>query len=328
MIRRIMLALIPVAVVIALATLGYSLLWGWSPLDALYMTIITVGTVGYREVQPLTDAGKIFTILVILSGVVAGGFALTRIFEALLETRLSGVWEVRRMSKRIEQLDGHTILAGIGRVGSAVARTLVAEGASFVIVDVSDESIETARDEGWLYVQGDATEEEVLREAGIGRAGSIVTALDTDAENLFVAVTARSMNPEIFIVARASHSTTEDKLLRAGANRVLTPNVIGGRRMATMVLHPTVSDYLDLVSHGSGLEYRLQEVTVGEGSRLAGQSIGDARVRATTGAYILAVRHRDGRIDSNPSADTVLHAGDQLVVLGTGAQVDSLALKA
>lgn len=328
MIRRIVIALIPVVAVIALATLGYALLWGWSPLDALYMTIITVGTVGYREVHPLTDAGKLFTILVILSGIVAGGFALTRIFEALLETRLSGVWEVRRMNRRIGDLDGHTILAGLGRVGTAVARTLTAEGADFVIVDLSDESIEAARDEGWLFVQGDAAEEDVMREAGIGRAGSLVTALDTDAQNLFVAVTARSMNPELFIVARSSHSTTEEKLLKAGANRVLTPNVIGGRRMASMVLHPTVSDYLDLVAHGSGLEYRLQEVAVGVGSRLDGSSIGDARVRATTGAYILAVRREDGAIDSNPSADTVLHAGDQLVVLGTGAQVDSLALKA
>jgi len=213
----------------------------------------------------------------------------------------------------------------MGRVGSAVARTLADEGSVFVVIDTCDECIAAARESGWLVVQADATEEEVLRQAGIEHAGALVTALDTDAENLFVTVSARSLNPDLFIVARSSHESTEAKLLKAGANRVLTPNLIGGRRMATMVLHPTVSDYLDLVSHGSGLEYRLQEVELETGSWLDGKSIAEARVREMTGAYILAVRHRDGRIDSNPSAATVVHGGDHLVVLGTGQQVEAIA---
>ncbi len=328
MIRRILIALIPVLVVVVASTLGYMALWHWSALDALYMTVITVGTVGYREVRPLSAGGQVYTIAVIIAGVLAGGYALTRIFGVLLEGELRGVWEARSMRKKVDELRGHTILAGTGRVGSAVARTLAAQGAAFVIVDTCDDAVAAAVEEGWLYVQGDATEEEVLQLAGIMHAGSVITALDTDAENLFVTVTARALNPELFIVARSSHESTEAKLLKAGANRVLTPNLIGGRRMATMVLHPTVSDYLDLVAHGSGLEYRLQEVLLGEGSWLDGRSIADARVRELTGAYILAVRHRSGNIDTNPRAETVLHAGDRLVVLGTMQQVEAVSAKA
>ncbi len=325
MTRTVIRAFIPIFIVVVLGSIGYVVLWGWSPIDALYMTIITIGTVGYREVQPLTVGGQVFTICLILGGVVAGGYALSRLFALFVEGELLGVWEARRMEKRIQELSGHTVLAGIGRVGSAVARTLASAGTEFVVVDTCEESIATAREEGWPYVQADATEEAVLKQAGVERAGALVTSLDTDAENLFVTVSARSLNPSLFIVARSSHESTEAKLIKAGANRVLTPNLTGGRRMAAMVLHPTVSDYLDLVSHGSGLEYRLQEVELEPGSWLDGKSISQARVRQVTGAYILAIRHRDGRIDSNPSPDTVIHAGDQLVVLGTGPQVESIS---
>ncbi len=325
MTRGILRALIPLFVVIVAATLGYWLIWDWSFLDALYMVAITVGTIGFREVHPLTASGQLFTIVVIVAGIVAGGYALTRVFNLLLEGQLQGYWEARRMNKRIEELSGHTILAGLGRVGSSVASALEHAGQPFVVVDQSEECVDSARAGGWLAIQGNATDEDVLMSAGILRAGSVVTALDTDAENLFVTVMARDLHPELFIVARSSHENNESKMLKAGANRVLTPNVIAGRRMATMVMHPTVSDYLDLVTHGSGVEFRLQEVEVPAGSPLVDRTIGDMRVRERTGAYVLAVRHRDGRIDTNPTADTEIHAGDRLVVLGTGSQVDSLA---
>ncbi|TLM97729.1 MAG: TrkA family potassium uptake protein, partial [Actinobacteria bacterium] len=198
----------------------------------------------------------------------------------------------------------------------------------FVVVDTGDEQVQMAKDEGWLVIQGDATEEVVLQEAGIGSAAALVTALDTDAQNLFVTVTARSLNPDMFIVARSSHVSSEDKLVKGGANRVLPPNVIGGRRMAMMALNPPISDYLDLVAHGSGVEYRLQEVELRPGSPYDESTIAEARVRELTGAYILAVRHRDGRIDHNPAPDSVLHVGDRLVVLGTESQVSALSARA
>lgn len=328
MTKRIILALIPLLTVGMLGTFGYLVFWGWTPIEAVFMTVITIATVGYTEVRPLTEAGRIFTIGLIVAGVGSGTFAVGRIIDVVLEEQLQGRWKERRMNNRIAAMSGHTIVSGLGRVGSVVARELESQGVPFVVVDNSEECSAIAAESQWLFVLGDATEEDVLRQAGVERAGSLVTALNADADNLFVTVTARALNPDIFIVARSSHESSEEKLIKGGANRVLTPNVIGGRRMATMVLHPTVSDYLDLVSRGSGLEFRLQEVVLRTGSNFDGLSIEQADVREKTGAYILAVRHRDGRIDANPTANTVLHEGDKLVVLGTSQQVEQLVLLA
>jgi voltage-gated potassium channel len=285
------------------------------------MTVITVGTVGFREIHPLSRAGQVFTMVLILAGVAALGFALGQFVEFLLEGHLTGFLEGRRMEKRIEALDGHTIVAGYGRVGNVVARTLADEGSAFVIVDLSSEAGEVAHEEGWAFIQGDATEESVLLDAGIARAGSIVTALSGDAENLFVTVTARALNPEIFIVARSAHESTEAKLVNAGANRTITPNVIGGRRMASMVMHPTVSDYLDIVATGEGVEFRLQEIELTPASCFVGQSLAEARIRERTGAQVVAILMADGRVNANPAADTMLVPGERLVVLGTPGQV-------
>ena len=321
MIRRLGIGLSLLAGVICAGTLGYMLIEHWGLADAIYMTIITVGTVGFREIHPLSRAGEVFTMVLILAGVGSLGFALGQFVEFLLEGHLTGYLEGRRMGKRIESLDGHTIVAGYGRVGTVIARTLADESAEFVVVDLSSEAADAAKLEGWAFVQGDATEETVLRDAGIKRAGAIVTALSGDAENLFVTVTARALNPRIFIVARSAHEATEAKLLNAGANRTITPNVIGGRRMASMVLHPTVSDYLDIVTSGEGVEFRLQEIELSVSSCFAGQSLSQARIRERTGAQVVAILRADGHVDANPAADTVLVPGERIVVLGTPDQV-------
>ena len=322
---RLRWALGALAGVFVLGVIGYMLIEGWGFLDSLYMTVITVGTVGFREVHPLSRWGEAFTMVLILAGVGAIAFAIAQLIEFLLEGHLTGLLEGRRMEKRVAAMSGHTIVAGFGRVGTVVARTLDDEGAEFVVVDLTSEAEETAKDRGWAFIQGDATEEDVLAEANIERAGSIVTALSGDAENLFVTVTARALNSEIFIVARSSHESTEAKLLKAGADRIITPNVIGGRRMASMVLNPTVTDYLDIVSSGEGVEFRLQEVALSADSPFVGNSLADSRIRELTGAQVVAVLHGDGRVDANPSASTVLEAGERLVVLGTPGQVAELA---
>lgn len=288
------------------------------------MTVITIATVGFSETRPLSDPGKVFTIGLIISGVATLSFGITLLVEFFVEGQLTGYLEGRQMTKRLQEMSGHTIVAGLGRVGSVVASTLHDEGAPFVVVDSADDVLAWAREHDWPYVEGDATEEETLSQAGIERAAALVTALDTDAQNLFVTVTARALNADLFIVSRCSHASTEAKLIKAGANRVITPNVIGGRRMASMVLHPFVSDYLDLVAHGQDLEFRLQEVELGAASVLAGRSIAESRVRETTGAYILAVRRLTGEVDTNPSPDSLLSAGDTLVVLGTAQQCAAL----
>ncbi|PKQ21314.1 MAG: potassium channel protein [Actinobacteria bacterium HGW-Actinobacteria-6] len=325
MLRRVMIAAGLLLGVIIGGASGYHLIEGWGLLDSLYMTVITIATVGYREIAPLSDAGKMFTIVLIFAGVGGIAYSFGVIAEFMVEGHLRTLLEGRRMHKRISALSNHHIVVGIGRVGSVVARSFADEGVEFVVIDSCEECGQAAEDAGWLFVHGDATDETVLREAGVERAKGLVTALDTDADNLFVSLTARSLNPSIYIVARSSSVVSEAKILRSGADRVLTPNVIGGRRMADMVMHPVVSDYLDVVTHGDEIEFRLDSVKVSSGSVLAGMSIRDAEIRDRTGAYILAIRTADGLLNANPPAATVFSSGDELVVLGTREQHTALA---
>jgi len=322
--RRLALAIALLASIIIVGVVGYVVIEGWSFFDALYMTVITVGTVGYSEVRELTSAGRVFTMVLIFGGFGAMIFFLGTVIDFVFEGHLKGLLEGRRMGKHIDSLSGHHIVAGLGRVGSVVADKLSEEGVDFVVIDADEERVEFAREKGWLVVPGDATSEETHHLAGVERARSLVTALDTDADNLFVTVTARSLNPDLFIVARSSHESSEGKLKKAGANRVITPNIIGGRRMATMVLDPAVSDFLDLVTHGDNIEFRLEEIEVKAGSSFAGKTIRDAAVRAKTGVYILAIQAPNGIVNTNPDSDTVLSIGDRLVVLGTSGQLGAL----
>ncbi|MDY0340014.1 MAG: potassium channel protein [Coriobacteriia bacterium] len=321
--KRTAIAALLLVGVLALGTGGYMVIEGWTFLDGLYMTVITVATVGFKEVAPLSPAGRVFTIAMVFAGVGGIAYSLGVLVEFMIEGQLTDLMEGRRMVKRIEMLSGHYIVAGMGRVGSVVCSSLQDQGAPFVVIDRCDECKAEALDQGWLFLGGDATSEETLEAAGIARAKGLVTALDTDADNLFVAMSARGLNPDLFIVARSSSITSESKILRVGADRVITPNVIGGRRMASSVLDPFVSDYLELVSHSEGLEYRLDTFQVTGASLLAGQSIREARVRDVTGAYIMAIAH-SGVTDSNPSPDRVLDPGDHVVAFGTRAQLDSL----
>lgn len=325
MIRRLAIAAAALLSLLVVGTAGYRIIEHWSLLDALYMTIITVGTVGFGEVHPLSDAGKLFTAFLVVAGVGALGFSLGTFIDFWVEGHLRDMLEGRRMQNTIGALSGHYIVAGLGRVGSVVARSLAAEGVTFVVLDNCEECVVSARAQGWLANQGDATDEEVLRAAGVERARGLVTALDTDADNTFVTLTARGLNPDLFIVARSSSEPSEAKLRKAGANRVMTPTVVGGRRLASMVLHPVVADYLDLVSHGGEVEFRLEELDVGADSHARGKTIGDLRIRHTTGAFVMAVRHPDGTLETHPGKDTRLQGGDRLVAFGSDGQLHELA---
>ncbi|MDO9556913.1 MAG: potassium channel protein [Coriobacteriia bacterium] len=325
MLRRVARALAILAAILAFGTAGYTVIEGWPALDSLYMTVITIATVGFHEVGKLSDGGRIFTIGLIFAGVGGLAYSFGTIVEFMVEGHLRGLLEGRRMNKRISELRDHYIIVGIGRVGSVVAHTFADEGVDFVVVDTCEECASTAEEAGWLYIHGDATDEEVLHSAGVTKAKGMVTALDTDAGNLFVSLTARSLNSSLYIVARSSQIASEVKILRSGADRVLTPNVIGGRRMAAMVLHPVVSDYLDVVTHGDQVDYTLESMKVTRESKFSGRSIREAKVRDATGAYILAVDGVSDGLNTNPSPDTVLMPGDQLVVLGTQVQLEKLA---
>lgn len=328
MLRRLGYAFAVLGTVLLVGTAGYIVIEGWSFADALYMTVITVGTVGFSEVHALSAGGRVLTMALIIVGFGAIVFALGTIIDFMVEGHFSGLLEGRRMDKRIAGMSGHHVVAGLGRVGTTVAEEYDDRGVLFVVIDMDEEALARARERGWAFVKGDASAEETLLAAGIMRSRSLVTALDTDADNLFVTLTARGMNAALFIVARSTAGAAEAKLRRAGADRVITPTEIGGRRMAAMVLQPVVSEYLDVVTRGEALQFKLEEILLGESDPYSGRSIAESRIRAETGAYILAVHREGGGVNTNPVPDFVLEAGDRLVAIGTEEQLALLAGKA
>lgn len=325
MVRRLFTAFVVLLSAFCVGVLGYMVLEHWPIFDSVYMTAITMGGVGYREVHPLHLAGQLWTILVIFGGVGSLGFTIITVTDFMVEGHFTGLLEGRGMRNRIEKLKSHQIVAGLGRVGLVVAEELERHGRDFVVIDIDDETLQRARDHGWAVVKGDATEEITLREAGVERAAGLIAALDTDAENVFVTLTARGIAPDAVIVARATSPSAESKLLRSGADRVITPTEIGGRRMAAMVTRPDVVDYLDVVGGGTGLDLKLEQIALSEGDPYVGLAIGGAHIRSATGAYVLAVRHGDGSVDRNPDPSLVMTAGDVLIILGSEEQLRAVA---
>lgn len=322
--RRLRLGLAALAGIVVAGTVGYVIL-GLSLLDALYQTVTTVTTVGFREVEPFTATGQVFTIVLILVGVGTALYTFTLLMEAVIEGQIQVLLGRRRMERQIARMSGHVIVCGFGRVGRAIADYVSKAGQEVVVVDKDPERIATVRH---AAVQGDATDDRVLRDAGIDRAKVLVSALTTDADNLFVTLSGRSLRPDLFIVARARIEESEAKLAQAGADRVVNPQSIGGKRMAAFVLQPHVAEFLDIVMHDGSLEFRLEEVAVPAGSPLAGASLRDAHIRDHTGALILAMRDEHGRFTTNPPPETVLYAGQILIAIGTEIQLAALAAAA
>jgi voltage-gated potassium channel len=306
--------------VFIIGTVGYIVL-GFSVLDAAYQTVTTVATVGFREVEPLDEVGKVFTIILILVGVGTALYTFSVVLETLFEGHLRELFGRRRMERQIESLSGHVIVCGWGRVGRAIGYELTAAESQLVIVDRDPERVAEV---AIPTVLGDATEDRVLEAAGLSRARALVAALDSDAGNLFVTVSARSLRPDLFIVARARVEESEEKLRRAGADRVVNPQSIGGARIAAFVLQPHVTEFLDIVMHDRALQFRLEEVVVPKESSIAGQSIRDSHLRDRTGALVLALRDPDGTFNTNPSPDTTIRAGHVLIAIGTADELTAL----
>ncbi len=319
-VRRIMLALSMVLGVILAGTIGYVVL-GFGVLDAVYQTVTTITTVGFREIHPLHAAGMIFTIVLILAGVGTVLYAFGLVLETLVEGHLRRDFERRRMERTIARMTGHTIVCGWGRVGRAVGGYLAGQGADVVVVDADPERIATIPHAALV---GDVTDDDVLRKAGLMRARALVAAINTDAENVYITLSAKALRPDLVIVARARTEDSESKLLRAGATRVVNPQRIGGQRIAAAALQPNVVEFLDVVMHDGGLEFRLEEVSISPGSRLAGRRLDEADLNDTTGALVLAIRDRDGVFVANPPLHTPLEAGYVLIAIGTQAQLSAL----
>jgi voltage-gated potassium channel len=323
--RRVQSSILALAVITAVGVSGYMVFERWSFTDALYMTVITLTTVGYREVHVLDAAGQLWTMLLLITGVGTLFYAAVSSVELVVEGTVRGYFGRRRVAAAIGRLDGHYILCGYGRVGRQVARELAADDVPFVIVEQDQEVMEECLAEGYLALLGEASDDEVLEEAGISRAGGLIAAVDSDADNVFVVLSARKLNPKLHIVARASSEESAAKLEIAGADRTLSPYAVGGRRLASLATQPLVVDFLDVVTRGEkGIEFRLEEFSVPEDSTLVERTIGELKIGERTGAIVLAFRTTEGNFDTTPSADDRLHAGDTLIVLGSRGQIERL----
>jgi voltage-gated potassium channel len=319
--RRVQRGLLALVAVLVVSTVGYYLL-GLGLLDAVYQTVTTVFTVGFREVGEPDDAFKIFTVFVIVLGVGTALYTLGVLVETLVEGRLSDHVGRRRMEKRIDALNEHVIVCGWGRVGRTIVQHLEGTGTDVVVVDRDPERVAVV---SGPVVEGDATDDQVLRRAGIERARALVAALSADTDNLYVTLSGRSMRPDLFIVARARVEAAEPKLTQAGADRVVNPQYIGGARIAAMVNQPHVAEFLDVVMHDGSLEFRLAEVQIPEGSKLAGRTLRDTHIRDRTGALVLAMRDRTGAFHTNPGPDTMIASGLVLIAIGTESQLAALS---
>lgn len=318
--RDVRRALLFLLVPVAYGTVGY-LLAGLGLFDAVYQTVITVTTVGFEEVGgPYDRVERLFTMSLIVVGVGAFFYAAGLLIQVVVERRLQEHFRERRMSRAIESLSGHVVVCGLGRVGRTVAEQLARFDQPVVVIDRQADRVV---DCGYPHVVGEATEDDVLEAAGVRRAATLVTALDTDEANLFVTLTARAMHPKLFIVARARDESATAKLLRAGADRVVNPQQIGGDRMVALTLQPTVAEFLDVVVHEGGLEFRLEELVVREQGELAGFSLRDAHIRDRTGALVLALRNEHG-FNTNPEPGTVMRPGDVMIAIGTRDQLGKL----
>lgn len=320
--RRILFIILTLSAVLVFGTAGFTFFLKLSFIDSLYMTVITISTVGYGLIKPLTSPSqKIFVIILILGGVSTVAYLVSTLFQFTLEEYFG---RRKRMQKQIQKLSNHYIIAGYGRVGKQIAIEFAKAKKEFVVIEKNEEMIKDLLNEGIYYIEGDATEDDTLIRAGIENAVGLTAALNSDADNVFMTLSAKTLNKNLTIVARANTQEAEAKLKAAGADRVISPSLIGARRMASMLLSPFISDYLDLISHSEKIEYRLEELTIEKNSTLADLSLESAAIRQKTGALVLSVKRGD-KVNTNPDPSETLKPGDNLVVIGTSEQLQNLS---
>ncbi len=315
---------IVVAVVVA-GTVGYHLIEGWEWFDGLYMTVITLATIGYGETHPLTHNGRIFTMLLIGIGVVIFGFLISSITQVLLETELEFFLGRRKLFKDISKLKDHYIICGAGRVGSRVIEELRKKQADFIVIERDQQVAQQILMRGDLVLIGDATDETVLEGAHLREARALISAASTDAENVYIVLTARGINPNIYIVARAFDEAAERQLMRAGANKVVSPVIIGSHRMAQAALSPAVADFLELTTMTESLDLNFEQVRISPDSPLDGRRLADSGILAQHEAMIVAITGHEGKMVFNPDGGQVLRSGDLLIAIGTQAGLARLA---
>ncbi len=307
-------------VLLFLGTLGYVVIEKWPPLDALYMTLITITTIGYGEVRSLSPAGRLFTIGLIMVGVLTASYTFTTMIEVLTSQDFQNQLRARRRRKKLEQISNHCIICGFGRMGRSLAADLKARRAAMIVIDQDPEAIERCQRLNIPAVMGNAADERVLREAGIERAKSLVSVANSDAENVFIILTATGLNPSLQIIARCNSEASIPKLQKAGATTVISPYILAGRRIGQMLMHPRVTHFLDGVLEFGDGQMRLEEFVVDQTSPLAGLALKDARLKVA----VLAILHPDQELLTHPNADTRLPPGAAIIVMGVEEELNRL----
>jgi voltage-gated potassium channel len=323
---RLLLPLSLVLVVIAIGTLGYHWLWldvGGTWMDALFMTVTTITTIGYGEIKPLTTAGRLFTIGLAITGIGSLFYMLGVVMEYLVSVRLADPMGRRRMERRMRELSRHVIVAGMGRVGRQAALELHQAGTDFVVVDPDAPAIEHATERGYVALVGDATEDEVLERVGIRRARGLIVTTGNDATNIYIVLSARVLNPDLYIVSRAAEEAGVTKLARAGANRAVSPYAIGGHRLAHLMLSPAVVDFFETALRRGNDALAIEDLALPADSPCVGQALDTLNIRRATGATVLAIL-REGNPMVSPPGNLALAAADHLLALGTGDQLRRL----
>ncbi len=309
--------------VISFGTIGYSVVEGWSIFDSLYMTIITLTTVGYEEVHTLSRAGRYFTIILVLSGVGSMLYALGVGARVVIEGEIREILGRRQLTKKIENLKNHYIICGYGRMGKVICKEMVQNKAPFIIVE-KDPDILTTIPKDILSMQGDSTQDSVLNDAGIEKARGLISVLSTDADNLYVVLSARGLNPKLRIVARASEEGADKKLLRAGADKVISPYNLGGLRIAHTILKPAVVDFIEFATRSGNLELQMEEIKVKGDSHIVDRSFDECGLRKDLGIIIVAIKRESGEMEFNPTSTSVIKLGDTLVAMGETKQLEAL----
>jgi voltage-gated potassium channel len=321
------LALLLFTLVFGGGVVGYMVIEGWSFLDAFYMTVITVTTVGYKEVHPMSRMGELFTSLLLFLGVSAFFYAFTLAATIMIEGGLHKHLQRRRVAHMIDDLAQHFIVCGFGRIGAVIAEEFTQQQIPFVLIERDPTRVQEALERGMLAVEADASHEETLRKLHIERARGLVAAVGTDAENVYTVLTARVLAPQLFIVGRAETEDAEQKLRRAGADRVVSPYAIGAQQMAQTALRPAVVDFVKLATQAGSLELAMEQIVVASAS-LVGKSLAESNLRQRFGVIVVGIQRASGKMEFNPSPDAAMQQGDQLVVLGRPESLKGLSVAA
>ncbi|HLJ47189.1 MAG TPA: potassium channel protein [Bryobacteraceae bacterium] len=314
--RRILWVAGLIGFTLVVGTVGFRIIEGYSLFDAFYMTLITITTVGYQELHPLTHGGRIFNSFLIFFGVTAMFFAVGAVTQTIIEMELGDRFGRRRTKRMIDKMHDHFIVCGYGRVGRSAAQELRRAGVPFIVMDRDEDRVERAMHAGLIAVLADSTRDDSLREAGVARARGIIAALATDADNLFVILSAKTLNPQLTVVTRAAEEEAENKLRLAGADTVFAPYSIAGHRLAQALLRPHVAQFLDFATKDMGLDVAIEQIRVAPDTEFVSKTLRDMQIRRELGVIVLAIRKSSGQMLFNPPAETEICAGDFLIVMG------------